>query len=75
MDAAKDIGNLKYSELVDLLGRLTKEYTAELASDISRVINDEKIYNLSLLIKEITLRERMMAKEGGDIRQNTLDLP
>ncbi|MBS1597910.1 MAG: hypothetical protein JST75_06775 [Bacteroidetes bacterium] len=58
MFSEKDFTELKYTELIDLLSRTTQQYTARLATDRKWKGDDEKIYFLNLLMKEIELREK-----------------
>jgi hypothetical protein len=67
MIPVEDFKNLDYNGLVDLLGKLTKQYTSELANDPTRIIDDEKIYSLNLLIKEIEIREQMILDNDGNL--------
>jgi hypothetical protein len=64
MTTPKDFESLDYSGLVDLLGKLTKQYTSELAYDLG-AIDDEKIYFINLLIKEIEIREKLILDQGN----------
>ncbi len=70
MLSAKDFEGLEYDGLIDLLGEVTKEYTGKLASDPKWKIDDEKIYFMNLLIKEIVIREALMVenrKKNDDV--------
>ena len=57
MVGEKDFADMSYQELIELLSRLTKQYTAELVRDRRWETEDDKIYNINVLIKEIELRE------------------
>ncbi len=57
MITSKNLENLDYNGLLELLGTETKEFTAALADDLNRGVDDERIYFLSMLIKEIEMRE------------------
>jgi hypothetical protein len=63
MTTPKDFESLDYSGLVDLLGKLTKQYTSELV-DEPGTIDDEKIYFINLLIKEIEIRENLILDQS-----------
>lgn len=58
MFSEKEFEDLGYTELLDLLSSATKQYTAALASDRKWEVEDERIYFINLLIKEIELREK-----------------
>jgi len=65
MISSNDFESLDYSGLVDLLGKLTKQYTSELV-DEPGAIDDEKIYFINLLIKEIEIREKLILDQSSN---------
>jgi hypothetical protein len=60
MFSAEDLESLKYQELIDVLGKWTKEYTSALADHPDRLINDNAVYRINLLIKEIQIIEEKL---------------
>jgi len=57
MVSEEDFAEMSYQELIELLSRLTKQYTSELVRERRWETEDDKIYYMNLLIKEIELRE------------------
>ena len=66
MISSTDFERLDYNGLVDLLGKLTKQYTSEMLNDPG-AIDDEKIYFINLLIKEIEVREKLILDQSDNI--------
>jgi len=66
MITAKDFEGLDHDSLVDLLGKLTKEYTSELTNDPKHIIDDE-VYSINLLIKEIEIREKSVLNKNNNV--------
>ena len=56
MYPTKDFKDLDYDSLVDLLGKLTKQYTSSLTND-PHFVDDKLTYYINLLIEEIAARE------------------
>jgi hypothetical protein len=67
MFSAEDLESLKYQELIDVLGKLTKEYTSALADHPNRLINDNAVYRINLLIKEIKIIEEKLNNSNLDL--------
>jgi len=67
MSTVEDFRNLDYHDLLDLLGKLTKQYTSELANGSTRIIDDAKVYFINLLIKEIEIREQMILDNDDNL--------
>jgi len=73
MERTTDFEGLEYAELIDLLGKVTKQYTSDLVTERKWEIEDDRVYFINLLIKEIELREKKQPGLGNkDCTTNNL---